>query len=584
MRLLALIALTLLALPASAEMTVAEAMDDIVTRLYASKTLDELYAIDQAQAHALLTPAEREALATRYWHFEVDVPVVVSLIRDKKQAVVPFWITEAGFQKTDLEMNNEHWNYEVWQKDFPAGHIGLGTNGLERHRIHYLVAVGPQRKGDTVTISKLFPEEWPMVTLRDGAHTYNDWSGLKLENVPEALTGHTLLTSIRGRARETALVGGFRKTEWPSSPTPDQVALTWSEDPTTTQTVQWRTSTAIDSGKVLYRRAESEAPFMDAAAEHMVIENRFLANDRYCHHFTATLRGLTPGVRYEYRVGTVGAWSGDYDFITAPDKPVPFSFIWFGDTHNDPVWGQMIQDAFKRHPGTAFFTIAGDVVDTGQWRDDWDQWFDVQGNVFAYRPVMPSLGNHDTIEGLGAQLYRDLFGLPLNGPKQLKPERAYSFEYSNALFLILDSQSPAEDQADWMEEQLKKSDATWKFAVYHFPPYNYGEGYPDIAKIWGDIYDRYHVDMAFEGHIHYYMRSKPFFGGKTVDDPNKGTIHVISIGTPNRARPIPEEPYAVTQGSGKPLYQAMDINGKRLVYRSYDKDGNVQDQMVIEKD
>jgi hypothetical protein len=59
-----------------------------------------------------------------------------------------------------------------------------------------------------------------------------------------------------------------------------------------------------------------------------------------------------------------------------PHKMKDFSFIWFGDTHYSPIWGDMAQKAIKRHPETAFFSIAGDLVSTGLHRDDWDQLWD----------------------------------------------------------------------------------------------------------------------------------------------------------------------------------------------------------------
>ena len=54
---------------------------------------------------------------------------------------------------------------------------------------------------------------------------------------------------------------------------------------------------------------------------------------------------------------------------------MPFTFVSFGDTHKKKGWGEMLEKTLARHPQTAFYTIAGDLVDTGQYRDDWDQFF-----------------------------------------------------------------------------------------------------------------------------------------------------------------------------------------------------------------
>ncbi len=579
--------LLLVAIDAYAEPSVKQTMDDVVTRLYATMTEDELYAIDDAAALQLFTPEEREILATKYWYFDVDVPVVVSILRTTSQPSVPFWLTEAGFVKTDLTVQNiEDWTYEVWQKRFPAGHVGLGINGFDKHREHYLVGVGPQNKNDAVSISELFPSEFAIETMKDGAMCYLDWDNLVLKDVPSSLVGHKLLTTIRGRARDAHLVGGFRKTAWPSSREPDQIALTWSSDPQTTQAVQWRTSTDVETGAVRYREMDSADKYrvVDSTVER--IENRLLVNDRYCHYHTAILAELKPGTAYIYAVGNPegNAWSNETVFTTAPQETEPFTFVMFGDTHNNPDWGEMLDGAFVRHPETAFYTIAGDLVNTGQYRDDWDAFFAHSSKVFSQRPVMPSLGNHDTLDGLGAALYRSVFALPKDGPKKLPPENAYSFEYSNALFVMPDCTSSAEDQLEWMEEVLAKSNATWKFVVYHFPPYSqdYDE-YPGIRFGWGNLFDKYHVDFALEGHVHYYMRSHPIYGDKIAASPAEGTIHLISIAIPMRDQEFPPADYAIKQYRGGAMYQTFRIDGNRLEFKSHLSDGSLFDELVIEK-
>ncbi len=575
------------AVGAHAESSVQQTMDDMVTRLYATMTEDELYAIDDASALQLFTPEERETLATKYWYFDVNVPVVVSVLRTTSQSTVPFWLAERGFVKTDLIVHNiENWTYEVWQKRFPAGHIGLGINGFDKHREHYLVAVGPQNESDTVSISGLFPAEFSIETMQDGAMCYHDWDNLVLKDVPSSLVGHELLTTIRGRARDAHLVGGFRKTPWPSSPTPDQIALTWSGDPCTTQAVQWRTSTDVETGAVRYAEKGSKEKHREVASTCERIENRLLANDRYCNHHTALLTGLKPDTEYVYFVGNPASnvWSDEAAFTTAPAEPKPFTFVMFGDTHCNPDWGAMLDGAFAQHPETAFYTIAGDLVNTGQYRDDWDAFFAYSSSVFKYRPVMPSLGNHDTLDGLGAGLYRSNFALPTTGPAKLPPEQAYSFEYSNALFVMPECTSSAEDQLAWMERVLADSDATWKFVMYHFPPYSqeYDE-YPGIRFGWGKLFDKYHVDFALEGHVHYYMRSHPIYDDKVVASPAEGTIHLISIAIPVREQEFPPADYAIKQYCGGAMYQTFQIDGNRLTFESHLSDGTLFDELVIEK-
>ena len=148
---------------------------------------------------------------------------------------------------------------------------------------------------------------------------------------------------------------------------------------------------------------------------------------------------------------------------------------------------------------------------------------------------------------------------------------------------MIDATSGVGSQTEWIEEQLLNSEATWKIATFHFPPYNWEEPYFDIQKAWVPLFDKYHVDMVFSGHIHYYMRSKPMKGGEVVKSYNDGTAYIISIGIPSRTRDASEEPYAEVRYTTGQYYQYLKIIGDKLIYNSIDSEGNIADSFEIKK-
>ena len=89
-----------------------------VSELYNTRSVEELHALTYEEAFGLFTEEELETLASAHWTFNVNVPVVVSVIRSKKQERLPFWLKESGFVKTEMTMHNEMTDYEVWQKNF----------------------------------------------------------------------------------------------------------------------------------------------------------------------------------------------------------------------------------------------------------------------------------------------------------------------------------------------------------------------------------------------------------------------------------------------------------------------------------
>lgn len=378
-----------------------------------------------------------------------------------------------------------------------------------------------------------------------------------------------------------------RNTLTPATQSPDQVVLTWSGEPTTTQAINWRTAPSVTEGWVAYRTldiADAEPEIVEAT--YRAVEDHLLANDTINHRFTAELTGLAPDTEYAYRVGAPGdRWSDWFQFTTAPTETEPFSFMYLGDPQQGlDEWGELVQLSYERHPDVAFYVIAGDLVNDGDWRNEWDEFFAGGAGVFDRVPLVPSLGNHDVDDAMQAALYIDSFALPENGPPGLDPERAFHYTYGNALFVVLDSNMPAETQTEWLEQVLADSDATWKFAIYHHPFYvsRRARDNTAIRDAWGPLFDHYGVDIAFQGHDHAYLRTHPMRASvRTEED---GTIYIISVSGTKFYEQEPHD-YAATAFPETMTYQhiAIDTEPDRLTYTAYDLAGKVRDEFVLEK-
>lgn len=382
-----------------------------------------------------------------------------------------------------------------------------------------------------------------------------------------------------------------RTTQYPASSQPDQICLTWSDDPATSQTVQWRTAAAIMSGSVQYRlKGTEETKLLAAAADQTTVDDPLITNDPINHRFTAVLHDLTPATAYEYRVGdgpqnTYSDWA---EFTTAPAGATPFSFIYLGDPQvGFERWRTLLLQSLEKCPGAAFFVIVGDLVNRGNDRDDWDDFFHATRGVLDRRPLVPAVGNHEYSRQDNPILYHDLLALPQNGPSTIPAERAYHFTYGDALFVILDGNLSPEDQRPWLEEQLSTTNKTWKFAVLHQPAYSSkrSRDNKDIREYWCDLFDRYHVDMALQGHDHAYMRTPPIRDGKPVDSPSEGTIYVISV-SGSKFYEQDHHEFAAVEFADTSTYQIIDIEtegGDTLTYRAYDNAGTLRDEVRIEK-
>src|SRR5213593_1327287 len=74
----------------------------------------------------------------------------------------------------------------------------------------------------------------------------------RLSTVPALLQGQVLIQTDTDSEEDARLVGFFSQTQYPASDHADHVVLTWSDDPRTTQTIQWRTSSKVKRGMIRY--------------------------------------------------------------------------------------------------------------------------------------------------------------------------------------------------------------------------------------------------------------------------------------------------------------------------------------------
>lgn len=559
----------------------------VIERLRKSGKAHEALKWKAADVEQALTAEENEILGREHVRFTVTEPVKVYVVRAKEPAEQVFWLRERGFEETNIRWMQGTNALTVWAKDFPAGEVGLGVNSLTGGGSHYSVVV----KGENVRVGNFYPGQLRASELTNGVRIYVD-ADTKFSKVPDQMLGGILIHTLNGARDVAKLVDIFRTTEHVAKAQPDQIVLTWSDDPQTTQTIQWRTSTKVKSGAILYQRKQDAGLLRGKRtskaekARTETIRTMMVLNDPVVNRHTTLLRGLEPNTTYVYTVGYGKNWSEEFEFTTAPKGVKPFAFMYMGDAQNGlDRWGTLLKNTHRLRPDAAFYIMAGDLVNRGADRDDWDSLFHNSEGVYERRTLVPVIGNHEC-QGGHPTLYLKNFTLMTNGPPGVEKERAYSFEYSNALFVVLDSNLPARMQTNWLEQVLANTKATWKFVTYHHPAYSSGKGRDNksVRDLWTPIFDKYHVDLALQGHDHAYLRTYPMNDQKKVKSAADGTLYIVSSsGTKFYVQG--KFDYTEVGFTNVATIQILDIqiSGDRLVYRAHDIDGKVRDEFVIEK-
>jgi acid phosphatase type 7 len=304
------------------------------------------------------------------------------------------------------------------------------------------------------------------------------------------------------------------------------------------------------------------------------------------------LTNLKPNTAYLYRTTTIFAdgqtlVSELLTFQTAVDPDSAFSFILIGDTQKNPKMTKKIAElAWRRRPN--FVVHLGDVVDNGPDKNEWlYELFGPCRNLFARVAVFPAIGNHEK----NHDYYYRYFALPA-------PEYYYRYRYGNADFFSIDTNKNVDagsEQYDWLDRELGRSDAAWKFVYHHHPAYSsdendWGDTWKGAKSSQGDpnvrrlvpLYEKHHVDMVFNGHIHLYERTWPLRAGKV--DRKNGVIYVTSGGGGGGLEnfaPVPTWFKAECRSDFH--FCHISIQGRRLSLRAIDQRDVLFDLLDIEK-
>lgn len=317
---------------------------------------------------------------------------------------------------------------------------------------------------------------------------------------------------------------------------PEQLRISFGEDPSSTMSIVWQTPAPTRQPTVQY--GTSRALGMTAAATRPTYpyETGVLSEVR--------LRNLKPGTTYYYRVGDAeGGWSAVQRFRTGALRPSKFAFTAFGDQGVTAAAAQNVQNVLAEKPD--FHVLLGDISYANGRQPVWDTYLQQIEPMTCTIPYMPTLGNHEneTItlgeekKRIGYVSYLARFALPGG-------EQWYSYDYGHARIVAFNSDDYNNpEQLVWLEKTLGEARRdpaiSWLIVVQHHPPYGSSKGRDNnaglIAKIT-PIYDKYGVDLVLCGHDHHYERHFPLRGGRITSTQRsdyrrgEGTIYLIQGG------------------------------------------------------
>jgi hypothetical protein len=305
--------------------------------------------------------------------------------------------------------------------------------------------------------------------------------------------------------------------------------------------------------------------------------------------YRADLSELDPATDYAYHVYIDSQLTTQGRFRTAGDGP--FRFLVFGDSGQLTAGQFSIANLIAGEPAS-FLIHAGDIAYTHGTQQNFQYtYFDVYGPILRSVPLFPCPGNHEYLMG-EATAYMASYAVPTENVPDEGHGRYYSFDWSNAHFICLDSNKSLQqavsgqgEMLNWLENDLRATSKFWRIATLHHPPFAGGANRNDplcamVREYVVPILEKYGVQLVFSGHEHSYQRTSPIRGGAAAL-PGTGTVYMTSGGGGAALYHLTSHPL-VEAAASIHHYLRVDVSGTKLELTAVDASGAAFERFVLQ--
>jgi 3',5'-cyclic AMP phosphodiesterase CpdA len=250
-------------------------------------------------------------------------------------------------------------------------------------------------------------------------------------------------------------------------------------------------------------------------------------------------------------------------------KSVRFAVIGDNGTGEQPQYDIAAEmEAYENVVHYQSVIMMGDNIYGGHKPKDFERKFET-----PYKPLLDAdvkfyacLGNHDNSD---ETLYK---------PFNMNGQRYYTFKKGDVQFFALDSNYMDPTQLDWIQQQLRESNAKWKIAFFHHPLYSDGRFHGpdvDLRNQLMPIFEKYGVNVVMSGHDHVYERFKPESG-----------IYFFLVGNSGELRyhNLRHDSDIMAAGFDTDrTFMLVEIAGDKLYFQTITRTGQTVDSGVLQK-
>lgn len=310
---------------------------------------------------------------------------------------------------------------------------------------------------------------------------------------------------------------------------------------------------------------------------HDALLTGLVADGHYCYEVLDGDTVLATGLRLH------SAW-------TAPNA---IRILAFGDSGDGSTAQRALRDEMLVHEFDVFLHLGDMAYGAGRFTEFEANVFGIYEGFLHSVPTYPAIGNHEYMTGR-AQPYLDVYYLFEQALRPADQERYYSFDYGDVHFIALDSNpemlatlssTSTDDMLDWARADLAATDATWRIAFFHHPPYSSGAHGSDEA-LWDDVLPLLEdggIDLVLVGHDHHYERSVPITDGAAAAAGDVEAITYIVAGAGGASlRDAPGDWFTANVNDSVNNFLLLDIDGCDAHGEAIDQNGSVVDSFDLD--
>ena len=379
-----------------------------------------------------------------------------------------------------------------------------------------------------------------------------------------------------------------------------------ARDNSTSRTIMWQSDSSEADAVIEYRLVGDTNTQTIGATDKAFTDD---GSTTYIHE--ATLTGLTPNTKYEYRVGYSNDRRSDWYTLETAGASV-YDVLIYPDSQSGDYsqWEEIVRSSALRNPRTALYISMGDLVDNGEQAYQWRTWLNSIKPLSANVPLATTLGNHEmyTLDWKMREPYAYLnyFAVPPNGNETFN-RRYYSYDFGDVHYVVLDTmlyESNHEDnhdthhpdlydvQVQWLRQDLAANTKKWTVVLMHRDPFQYAfnrpganrdVGFNEEGVLFMPIFDEFNVDLVLSAHLHSYRNRGHV---RHFDRDPSGPLYILTGIAGDTGRPKwkahPLDVY-VAPDRDKNNYMTMTVTPNKLIVKAFLPDGTQLDESVIEK-